>query len=297
MSSLVRNFGLKATDLLARLAVPLTVREGRSAVRIPVLCYHRVLPNFREDSVPAYSVRPEQFEAHLKYLSVHGYQALTLHEYEAIVERMSAPPRRAVLLTFDDGFTDNFAVALPIAKRFGLALNFFICTGLVEGLVQPIDLSADEAIVTHRAMNPELWRPISWDQIRAIRDSGHGVGFHSHLHNDFGQLRQEEMRADISKGLAIFEQELGFRPRAFAFPYGTEMACPPQACETLREAGLPLLFSTRLAVSQIPPGVPVPRIMIYEQDSLETFALKLSGAYDWLGNARALYQAKKANVG
>ena len=296
MSSLVRKAGLKATDLLARLAVPLTIRGDNDATRIPVLCYHRVLPNFREDTAAAYSIRPEQFEAHLKYLRVHGYQVLTLQEYAAIAEGASAAPRLGVLLTFDDGFADNFTVAVPIAKQFGLALNFFVCTGLIEGLVQTIDLSGDRAIISHRTTNPELWSPMSWDQVRAIRDAGHGIGFHSHLHADFGRLSHDEMRADLSNGLAIFERELGFRPRGFAFPYGTEMACPPQACEMLREQGLPLLFSTRLAVSEMPFGVPIPRILIYEQDSLETFALKLSGAYDWLGNARAFYQAKKANV-
>ncbi len=37
----------------------------------------------------------------------------------------------------------------------------------------------------------------------------------------------------------------------------------------------------------------MPRLMVYEQDSLETFALKLRGGYDWLGTARAAYQERK----
>jgi peptidoglycan/xylan/chitin deacetylase (PgdA/CDA1 family) len=289
-----RKLALRATDLLAACAAPVAALTASRPGRIPVLCYHRVLPGFVEGSVPAYSVRPEQFEAQLAYLRVHDYRALTLAEYEAVACGSAPVQARSVLITFDDGFADNLAVAAPIAARYGMALNLFVCTGLIEGVSQPIRLSGDPAIVEHRTRQPRLWAALTWDELRKMRDAGHGLGFHSHHHADFGELSQREMEEDAYAGLSLFVRELGFRPTAFAFPYGTERSCPPAACSLLAEQGTRILFSTRLAVSRLPVRQPtLPRIMVYEQDTLAVFARKLVGAYDWLGSARALYQRQK----
>jgi peptidoglycan/xylan/chitin deacetylase (PgdA/CDA1 family) len=290
----LRQLGIRLTDILARLAAPVATRLNGGDAQIPVLCYHRVLPQFAEGAVPAYSIRPEQFEAQMKYLSSHAYQSLSINQYEAIAAGRVAAPHRAVLVTFDDGFADNLLVALEIAKRHSITLNFFVCTGFIDGIAKPIDVSADEAIRSHRESHPKLWNPLTWEEIRFLRDAGCGLGFHSHLHRDFSELDESEIKQDIDRGLARFREQVGFTPVGFAFPQGTELSCPGTACDLLRRNDIPLLFSTKLARSTVPlKGLVSPRILIYEQDDLAIFVLKLKGAYDWLGTARAFYQKRR----
>lgn len=290
----LRHIAIKLTDTLACLAAPAVTRLDSDESRLPVLCYHRVLPDFTEAAVPAYSVRPEQFEAQMRYLSSNNYQSLSLEQYQAVAAGRVPVPRRGVLVTFDDGFADNLFIASNIARRYSITLNLFVCTGFIDGVAKPINLSADRTIRSHSGSHPKLWHALSWDEIRRLRDAGWGIGFHSHLHRDFGELSPDEMKQDVDQGLARFTEQMGFRPIAFAFPQGTEFSCPPSACDLLRQQGIPLLFSTKLARSRVPCHDALsPRMLIYEQDDLNSFARKLIGAYDWLGSARALYQKRR----
>jgi len=94
-----------------------------------ILTYHRVL------TVPD-SLRPDQadatmFEQHAKALAF-GFNVLSLDD--AVIRlRQGRLPNRAVVITFDDGYRDNFTVALPILKKNDLTATFFIATDFLDG--------------------------------------------------------------------------------------------------------------------------------------------------------------------
>ena len=134
-------------------------------------------------------------------------------------------------------------------------MNLFVCTGFIDGIAKPIDVSVDDAIRAHRESYPKLWNALTWEEIRRLRDAGCGLGFHSHLHRDFSELDETEMKQDIERGLARFTEQIGFAPLGFAFPQGTEVSCPEPACQLLRSNEISLLFSTKLARSSVPSKI------------------------------------------
>jgi peptidoglycan/xylan/chitin deacetylase (PgdA/CDA1 family) len=97
--------------------------------RLAILMYHRVLS--QPNPLRAWDVDADTF----------NWQMETLHRYfnvlplRTAVERLQhrTLPARAVCITFDDGYADNFEVALPILQRYGLNATFFIATGYLDG--------------------------------------------------------------------------------------------------------------------------------------------------------------------
>jgi peptidoglycan/xylan/chitin deacetylase (PgdA/CDA1 family) len=92
----------------------------------PILTYHRV----NDEGDPFFPALPTPvFERHMAHVARH-YQVLTV---EALVERMRGGdlPRRALAITFDDGYRDNLTHAAPILARHGLPATIFLATGLI----------------------------------------------------------------------------------------------------------------------------------------------------------------------
>lgn len=97
--------------------------------RLNTLIFHRVLAE-RDELSPS-EVTAKEFDAVCGWLK-HWFNVLPLDEAVPRLAR-GALPSRAACITFDDGYADNFEVALPILKKHGLPATFFIATGFLEG--------------------------------------------------------------------------------------------------------------------------------------------------------------------
>jgi peptidoglycan/xylan/chitin deacetylase (PgdA/CDA1 family) len=97
--------------------------------RVSVLIFHRVLPSpdelFPEEPCAA------RFEA-LVGLLASSFTLLTVRDAHARWTA-GALPRRAAVITFDDGYADNATVALPILQRHGAPATFFVSSGFLDG--------------------------------------------------------------------------------------------------------------------------------------------------------------------
>jgi sugar transferase (PEP-CTERM/EpsH1 system associated) len=100
---------------------------------LTILAYHRVLPLPESLLYPFQSmVMPRDlFEQQIAHLQQH-YTMLTLAEAVDRLRSRDLPPR-AVSITFDDGYRDNYDIALPILKKYGIPATFFVVTGALEG--------------------------------------------------------------------------------------------------------------------------------------------------------------------
>jgi peptidoglycan/xylan/chitin deacetylase (PgdA/CDA1 family) len=290
--------------LLGRITWRAWYQRHPGAGRVPVLCYHRILPELVDDPRrPLYSLTPEQFAVHLAYLAREGYTALTLEEFARAALRGAPLPPRPVMLTFDDGYADSYHLAWPLARRYNVTLNLFLCTGLMgrdgpmlvdcQGFrplssgLGPAPLPA--AWQAHARAHPHLWRPLTWEEAREMQAAGVGLGFHGHSHRDLGMLAPGEVRAELAKGLGLMETRLGRRPEAFAPPYGGYASLPWGCLEEVRQLGLCLLFTTVFGRPRLPlRGMLIPRLTILPTDDLAAFRRKLAGAEDFWGGVQWL---------
>jgi peptidoglycan/xylan/chitin deacetylase (PgdA/CDA1 family) len=97
--------------------------------RLIILAYHRVLA--MPDEIAPDQTDVVQFHRHINVLS-KLFNVLTVSDAVRRMKTGTLPPR-AVAITFDDGYRDNFTVALPALQRYGLPATFYVATGFTDG--------------------------------------------------------------------------------------------------------------------------------------------------------------------
>lgn len=113
--------GLKAALTLAS--------PGGKRGKVSILIYHRVLPT--PDPLRTGDPDIETFRWQMQ-LVAHHFNVLPLHDAAQRLRTGTLPPR-AACITFDDGYADNYTVALPILQAAELPATFFIATGYLDG--------------------------------------------------------------------------------------------------------------------------------------------------------------------
>lgn len=112
------------TGMLTRLIGGRGLKQG-----LNILIYHRVLDT--QDPLFPGELTRQQFEWHLRCLA-REFNVLPLTE---AIERLqkNSLPTAAVAITFDDGYADNYTVALPMLQRHGLPATVFVASGYLDG--------------------------------------------------------------------------------------------------------------------------------------------------------------------
>jgi peptidoglycan/xylan/chitin deacetylase (PgdA/CDA1 family) len=229
-----------------------------------VLYYHRV-----DEDDQRSCVRPEQFHNQLRYLSTSGRQILTLDDLYRSLEMGHSLPQRSIVLTFDDGFADNYIHAYPALRTFGFPATIFLTVGFIGASTLPV-LSD-----THREL-----LPLTWEQVNEMNRHGVSFGSHTLTHPSLPQLPGEEARREIYTSRLLLQEKLGHSIPFFCYPRG---AVTPSIKEIVRQAG----YTGACSVHPGPVRVKsdrfaLPRTYIGRDDTLDDFHKKLCGAYDVL---------------
>jgi peptidoglycan/xylan/chitin deacetylase (PgdA/CDA1 family) len=102
-------------------------------LRVPILMYHYISTPppgadiYRKDL----SVTPARFESHLQYLVRAGYQVVTLDDMLYALTQGRPLPPKPVILTFDDGYEDNYLNAFPLLQKYAMTGHFFSISDFV----------------------------------------------------------------------------------------------------------------------------------------------------------------------
>jgi peptidoglycan/xylan/chitin deacetylase (PgdA/CDA1 family) len=107
---------------------------------IPVLMYHSIAPEIEGWAFKYLSIDPEVFEGHVAVLASAGYKSVSLHELYQYVSGSRSLPPKSLVLTFDDGYLDNWVFAFPILRKYGFKATVFVSTDFVNptNVVHPI---------------------------------------------------------------------------------------------------------------------------------------------------------------
>jgi peptidoglycan/xylan/chitin deacetylase (PgdA/CDA1 family) len=146
------------------------------------------------------SVTPERFESHLAYLRDNGYHVVSLDDLLYAMTRGNPLPEKPVILTFDDGYEDNYTNAFPLLKKYGMAAHFFIITDLV---------------------NESRAGYMTWPQIEEMAAAGQRFGAHGRNHDR--ELRGQSVDYLVWQALGgaeAIQEHLGYHPRWVAYPSG-----------------------------------------------------------------------------
>lgn len=145
------------------------------------------------------SVTPERFAEHLQYLRKAGYVSVTLDDLLYALTAGRSLPDKPVVLTFDDGYADNYENAFPLLSANGFIGHFFIITDFV---------------------NQGRDGYLSWPQIEEMAAAGQRFGSHSRDHPDLGNKSVNYLVWQALGSKESIEEHLGYHPRWIAYPSG-----------------------------------------------------------------------------
>ncbi|MGA8849160.1 MAG: polysaccharide deacetylase family protein [Dehalococcoidia bacterium] len=105
------------------------MRRKLTKSQVAILMYHRVCPH--TDNWSLESLNPRSFHKQIEYLS-HGYEFLRLDALVECIHQRKSLPEKAVVITFDDGYKDNYLYAYPILKKYRIPATIFLSTGYID---------------------------------------------------------------------------------------------------------------------------------------------------------------------
>jgi peptidoglycan/xylan/chitin deacetylase (PgdA/CDA1 family) len=216
---------------------------------VPILTYHHVNP-LEGDMV---TVSLNHFEEQMAFLHRRGYQTLFVSE---LVEWMVGAKRlskKSVVLTFDDGFWDNYEFAFPVLKRYGIKATIFIVTGWIsEGKAS--DLT--RKIITHHEANQLTAQgqgkhiAMTWEEVKELQDSGLiEIESHTHSHNKELYQNGPALQEDLKRSRQAIFDHLQKESSCLCWPGGRYNQASILAA---REAGFKALCTTKRGLNQ--PG-------------------------------------------
>jgi len=212
-------------------------------VAIPVLMYHHINPN----SGDTVTVNPEIFAAQMHHLAAAGYHTLSLGELLDHVNGVRALSEKAVVITFDDGWLDNYRYAIPLLASLRFRAAFFIITARVDA-ASVCGCKSVESFPCHEAAKRLIQAGhaeqvvLDWEIIGELARSGL-FEFHSHMmtHRRSALLERNELAAELFGSRQRIEQKLGRPSPYLCWPYGSFTA---EAVSLAIEAGYEALFTT-----------------------------------------------------
>ena len=182
--------------------VPAPTPDGVArTVQVPILMYHHVsVPPadadvYRRDL----SVAPDLFAAHLDRMLAEGYTAISPYTLVNALTLGTPLPEKPVIITFDDGYRDNFEHAFPLLAARNMTAAFFVVTDFID------------------EERPEY---LTWDMVRTMYAGGMFIESHGRNHVSLAGKDDDYLVWQALGSLETIEYELGVRPRFVSYPAG-----------------------------------------------------------------------------
>ncbi|WP_295632786.1 polysaccharide deacetylase family protein [uncultured Mitsuokella sp.] len=163
---------------------------------VPVLEYHEVADSVDDDAY-IYNVPPEDFRQQLDYLKSQGYTTISMLDYMKARRGKQALPARPIILTFDDGYEDNYTTLLPILEEY--------------------DMKATVYVITNEIGQPDY---MNWDQLRDMQAHGIEIGGHTANHQPLTQMDPQQREDEVRLSKLLLEWNGIHTVYAFSYPNG-----------------------------------------------------------------------------
>ncbi|MDR3644504.1 MAG: polysaccharide deacetylase family protein [Clostridia bacterium] len=187
-------------------------------IRLPIIMYHEI----RAYNNNRMAISPYEFESDLRYLQRNGYTTITMTDLIHYVYDDMPLPEKPIILTFDDGYLNNYAYAFPLLKKYHMTAVLSVIGKNADDFTRVPDKNLDYSHAT-------------WDQLAEMARSGcfeiqnHTYNMHTITYKRYGCAKnagesEEHYEKALTDDLMRCQQEisdnLGTVPNTFTYPYG-----------------------------------------------------------------------------
>jgi peptidoglycan/xylan/chitin deacetylase (PgdA/CDA1 family) len=196
--------------------------------RAAIVVFHRIDDRYPTDPI---TCGTREFRAYCDFFQ-HYFIVVPLGE---LLQRLrnGGDVSRLLVITFDDGYLDNYQIASAELKRRGLSACFFVTTGFLG--------SDTNAWWDRMRFVRSEW--MSWDHVRELHAQGFDVASHTATHPDMAILSGPAAVEEIVRSKARVEQEIGAPAPYFCYPFGGSDQISDENREVVRRAGYECCFS------------------------------------------------------
>ncbi len=171
--------------------------------------YHRISTDDKRHPDYYWSVTQSQLRRHLWLLQKWGYTCISFEDHSLSRRGELVLPKKPVILTFDDGYSDVYKYALPVLKEFGVRATVFVL--------------GDRSIRSNSWDYPVKYSQVSLlndDMIVELHKAGFEIGSHSMTHADLTVMSRKTAWDEIVDSKASLENLLKSPVTTFAYPFG-----------------------------------------------------------------------------
>jgi peptidoglycan/xylan/chitin deacetylase (PgdA/CDA1 family) len=143
------------------------------------------------------NVSPQSFEKQMSFLKNNAYQVISLDEYVQGSRAGKKFSHKTVVITFDDGYLDNYTNAFPVLKKYHFPATIFVIP----------DFMGAKNLLT-------------WDQIKEMSQNGITIGSHTRHHVYLPRLTKEQIKDEIIGSKSFIERRLGVPVYYLSYPTG-----------------------------------------------------------------------------
>jgi peptidoglycan/xylan/chitin deacetylase (PgdA/CDA1 family) len=250
-STFVTLFTLTGVALMWRILF------ARHAVRI--LTYHSI------ETTPSnpFSVSLQNFEQQIAFV-VQNFEVIDFATFLRWRRGAWQSKRPKIILTFDDGFADNFAFAAPILEKYEAPATFFVIGSKIDG--------RDGRFMTTK------------EAMELLRCDLFAIGCHSLNHCSLRRISDNQKKDEIGVSKSLLESKLDCKISYFCYPYGTFTDIDERSAALLKEHGYSLACTSINGVNFKRTNLfKLHRTKIECSDDMQTFSRILRGAIDgWI---------------
>lgn len=221
-------------------------------IELPILMYHGLLKDPKHQN--RYVISPELFEKDLQYIQKKGYTPVFMKEVIAFVEGKGKLPEKPIVLSFDDGYFNNYYYAYPLLKKY----NMKAVLSIVGKLTDDFSNTPDE--------NPN-YAHVTWDHVLEMHLSGYweiqNHSYNCHTYDDRNGVSQTSTETDreykdfLTGDIMHLQDKIayvtGVAPNTFTYPFG---AFNDNTDDIIKSLGFQATLGCTEGVSTIKKGDP-----------------------------------------
>ncbi len=194
--------------------------QPESGVELPIIMYHGILKDEKRQG--KYVISPDLLESDMKYLKEAGYTPVFMRDLIAYTTDGTPLPEKPIMLSFDDGYYNNYAYAFPLAKQYQMKL---VLAPIIQGTEKYSEANEENPNYGH----------ITWNNMKEMVDSGyveiqnHSYNLHSSSQGRVGIQRawgesekhyETLLTQDLQMAQTKITEYTGVAPTTFVYPFG-----------------------------------------------------------------------------